>query len=171
VIRSEKKLRELSAVLSKHNKEQICEAIKSLRNEESCEGIIRLLVSYYDKAEEKMVLRTIEEFFNDLKDQAVRIEVVAELRKTWKTSTIDMLIASCWQSGLDYSDYLRDFAKIFLKGDYSTAIECMTVIEESNLNSSRERKDEIISLIMESPLSHLNDKADLAHELILILER
>jgi hypothetical protein len=82
-----------------------------------------------------------------------------------------MLVASCWQSGLDYSDYLVDMAKIFLKGDFATSIECMTVIEESVQNSSRERKDEIINILMESSLSYINEKAPLTLELITILER
>ena len=48
-----------------------------------------------------------------------------EIRKPWKDDTISMLVSSCWQSGLDYSEYSMDFAKVFLKGDYVTAIECL----------------------------------------------
>jgi hypothetical protein len=82
-----------------------------------------------------------------------------------------MLVASCWQSGLDYADYLTDMARTFLKADYATAIECMTVIEGSIQSSTRTRKDEIITLIMESPLAFMNEKNVLLHELIAILER
>jgi hypothetical protein len=113
----------------------------------------------------------IEGFFNDLKDISVRPEVIAEIRKPWKPDTISMLVSSCWQSGLDYSDYLNDMARTFLKADYATSIECMTVIEESTINSTRARKDEIISLIMESPQAFMNEKNLLVHELISILER
>ncbi len=86
------------------------------------------------------VLRIIEDFLNDLKDQSVRTEVIAEIRKPWKANTISMLVSSCWQSGLDYSDYLADMAKVFLEGDYATAIECMTVIEESVQEQQQEKK-------------------------------
>jgi hypothetical protein len=82
-----------------------------------------------------------------------------------------MLVVSCWQSGLDFSDYLHDLARTFLKADYTTSVECMTVIEESIQNSTRARKDEIINLIMENPLAFLNEKNSLVHELIAILER
>ena len=64
-----------------------------------------------------------------------------------------MLVSSCWQSGLNYSDYSLDLAKSFLKGDYVTAIECLTVIEESVHELSREKKDEIIKSLEENPLS------------------
>jgi hypothetical protein len=60
--------------------------------------------------------------------------------------------------------------KIYLEGDYSTAVECMTVIEESARMSSREQKDEIIRIVEDSPLSYANEKKALTQELILILE-
>jgi hypothetical protein len=106
-----------------------------------------------------------------VKDKAARAEVINEIRKPWKHNTISMLVASCWQSGLDYSDYLADFARTFLKADYATSIECMTVIEESVQNSTRAGKDEIINIIMESPQAFMNEKNPLVHELITILER
>ncbi len=171
MIRAGKKLRELSAILGKRNKVQVSEAIKMLREEEPYEGIIGLLASFYNETEEESIQKTIEKFFNDLKDQSGRPEVIAEIRRPWKSNTISMLVASCWQSGLYYSDYLVDMTKVFLKGDFATAIECMTVIEESVHNSSRERKDEIINILMESSLSYINDKSPLTLELITILER
>jgi hypothetical protein len=171
VIKSEKKVRELAAILKKGNKLFISEAIRSLREEEPYEGAIALLVSFYNETVEKSIHKTIEEFFNDIKYQSASTEVVAEIRKPWKASTISMLVSSCWQSGLDYSDYLTDIARTFLKGDYEIAIECMTVIEESVHNSSRERKDEIIRLIEKSPLAFINEKSALTQELISILER
>ena len=77
---------------------------------------------------------------NDLKDQTACEEVIKEIRKQWKADTISMLVSSCWQSGLNYSDYSLDLAKVFLKGDYVTAIECLTVIEESVHELSRPKK-------------------------------
>lgn len=171
VIKSEKRLKELSSILNRINITAVSEAIKSLREEEPFEGAIGLLASFYDRSEEKIVRKTIEDFFNDIKDQAARIEVISEIRKPWKANTISMLVASCWQSGLDYSDYLTDMARTFLKSDYATAIECITVIEGSVLNISRERKDEIIKIIEDSPLSGVHEKSALTLELISILER
>lgn len=168
---SDKKLKELAAILKKNNKTAIIQSVKSLRSEESFEGAIALLASFYDSSSDRELQKTIAEFFNDLKDQSVRPEVITEIRKPLKQSTIGMLVASCWQSGLDYSDYLGDMARTFLKGDYATSIECMTVIEESIHNSTRARKDEIINLLMESPLAFLNEKNALLHELIGILQR
>jgi len=171
VIKSEKKLKELAEILHRGNSLFITEAIKSLREEEPFEGAIGLLVAFYNDTSDRSGLRIVEDFLNDLKDQSVRTEVIAEIRKPWNSNTINMLVSSCWQSGLDYSDYMADMAKIFLEGDYATAIECMTVIEESVRHCSRKRKDEIIRIVEESPLSVMNDKVSLTRELISILER
>jgi hypothetical protein len=171
VKRSDKKITELSVILKKHNTEAVIQAVRVLREEEPFEGAIALLVAFYDQCTDRILLKTIEDFFNDIKDKAVRPEVIAEIRKSWKPGTISMLVSSCWQSGLDYSDYMTDMARTFLKADYATSIECMTVIEESVQNSTRARKDEIITLLMESPLAFMNEKNALVHELIAILER
>ena len=160
MIRSEKKLKELAAILNKDNNILISEAIELLREEQPFEGAIGLLTSFYDKTDDYSIRKTIEGFMNDLKDQSASAEVINEIRKQWKADTISMLVSSCWQSGLDYSEYSLDLAKIFLKGDYVTAIECLTVIEESVHELSRERKDEIIKIIEENPsLRYSNEKS------------
>ena len=171
MIKSEKKLRELGLILAKDNSQLVAEAVKTLRNEEPFEGAVGLLVALFDKTDNRLILRTIGEFFNDIKDKSVRPEIITEIRKPWKSDTISMLVASCWQSGLDYSEYLNDIALIFLTGDYPTSIECMTVIEESVRNCSRSIKDEIIKHIAENPLSGMNEKYALTRELISILKR
>jgi hypothetical protein len=170
LIKSEKKLRELAAILSDENNLVVSGAIKSLRDEEPYEGAIALLVSLYDETDDNSILKIIEDFFNDIKDQSVRPEVIAEIKKPWKTNTISMLVASCWQSGLDYSDYLADLTDIFLTSDYATAIECMTAISESAPNSNRSSKDDIIRIVRDNPLSFTHEKDALTQELISILK-
>jgi hypothetical protein len=171
MIKSGKKLKELSIILKKRNNQLTAEAIKSLRNNEPFKGAIGLLVTHFNENEDRSVRKIIEEFFNDLKDKSLRPEVMAEIRKPLNSATISMLISSCWQSGMDYSDYLEDIADVYLRGDYVTAIECMTVIEESVGNCTTEKKNGIIKTIEESPLSGLNEKSALTLELISILER
>jgi hypothetical protein len=171
MIKSDKKLKELAALLNKKDLILVSEAIGLLREEQPFEGAIGELTAFYDKTEDSRIRKTIEGFMNDLKDQAAGREVINELRKPWKADTISMLVSSCWQSGLDYSEYSSDFAEVFLKGDYVTAIECLTVIEESVHELSRDRKDEIIRIIENSHLAHENEKKPLTLELYAILAR
>ncbi|MDO9580800.1 MAG: hypothetical protein Q7J06_09595, partial [Bacteroidales bacterium] len=139
--------------------------------EQPFEGTIGLITSFYNKTDDFPIRKTIEEFMNDMKDPSVRAEVINEIRKQWNANTISMLVSSCWQSGLNYSDYSLDFAKIFLKGDYVTAIECLTVIEDSATELSLAGKNEIIKIIKESPLSQTDEKKPLTLELLSILGR
>jgi hypothetical protein len=171
LIKSAKKLRELDIILAKDNSLLVTEAVKALRSEEPFEGAAGLLVALFDKTDNRSIHKSIEEFFNDIKDKSVRPEIITEIRKPWKANTISMLVASCWQSGLDYSEYLNDMVNIFLKGDYPTSIECMTVIEESVPHCSRNTKDAIIRHIEESPPAGMNEKYGLTQELISILRK
>jgi hypothetical protein len=171
MIKSDKKLKDLTTLLSKENNLLISEAIGLLREEQPFQGAIGLLTSFYDKTDDFGIRKTIEGFMNDLKDEAACAEVIDEIRKPWKANTISMLVSSCWQSGLDYSQYSTDLAGVFLNGDYITAIECLTVIEESVHELSIGKKDEIIKIIEESPLAMVNEKKALSLELLAILGR
>lgn len=171
MIRSEKKLKDLTLLLNKDNNILINEAISLLRDEQPFEGAIGLITEFYDRTDDFAVRKTIEGFMNDLKDQSVCQEVINEIRKPCKPDTISMLVASCWQSGLNYSDFSADFAEVFLKADYVTAIECLTVIEDSAPELTKEKKDELRKIVKDSPLSFVNEKKSLTDELFSILDR
>ena len=171
MIKSENKVKELIEVLNNDENIVITEAIELLRQEKPFEGAIGLLTSFYDKTNDMQVRKSIAGFMNDLKDQSACIEVINEIRKEWKPDTVSMLVSSCWQSGLNYSDYSIDLAKVFLQGDYVTAIECLTVIEESVHELSKKKRNEVKKLIEENPFPLLNEKSTLTLELISILER
>lgn len=142
-----------------------------LRGEEPFKGAIGLLAEYYDNSSDESISGLIEDFFNDIKYQSARPDVMAEIRKPWKHDTISMLVSSCWQSGMDYSEYSVDIAAVFLEADYATAVECMTVLEESAKLNTGEQKNQIIEMINKSSLAFTNEKAALTHELMGILEQ
>ncbi len=169
MIRSEKKLNELKALLKGKNREQIVEAVNLLREEEPFSGAVEALVLHYDSTGDEKVQKCIGEFFNDMKDQSVREEVISQVMAAWKPATTRMLISSCWQSGLDYSAYAAGLAGIFVNADLATAIECMTVIEESASDITATQKKEIIALLGRVKEKDDPARAALARELIAIL--
>ena len=171
MIKSDEKIKLLNEILNKDNNIVVTEAIELLRLEKPFEGAIGLLTSFYDKTYDFSIRKSIAGFMNDLKDQSVCTEIINEIRKQWKSDTISMLVSSCWQSRLNYSDYSLDLANTFLKGDYITAIECLTVIEESVNELSKSKKSEIIKILSESTFSQIAEKKELTQELISILER
>ena len=170
MIISERKLKELDSLLKREEKDDISNAVEVLREEEPFSGAISLLTSLYDKSDDTLVKKSIEKFMNDLKDQTACEEVVTELKKPWKPSTISMLVSSCWQSGLDYSEFSLYFTELFVKTDYITAIECLTVIEEAVHYLTKEKKSEIIKYIQDNYLTNPDEKRELTIELMSILK-
>jgi hypothetical protein len=171
MIKSEKKYKELSEILYRGDFVLISGAIELLREEQPFEGAIGLLTKCYDSNKDLPLRKSIEGFMNDLKDETVIPEIIKEVRKPWKDDTISMLISCCWQSGLNFSEYLMDFAEVFIKGDYVTAIECLTVIEESVHELTIGQLNAIIKYIEESQLALQDEKKALKGELIAILSR
>ncbi|MGE5418934.1 MAG: hypothetical protein ACM3UT_02065 [Chloroflexota bacterium] len=167
---SEEKIKKLASLLEKDNPSLIVQAVERLREEEPFEGAVALLASCYDRNHDVMVNRAIETFFNDLKDKSARSEVVGELKKEHKPHTVTMLASSCWQSGLDYSAFSIDFTEIFLKSDYGTALECMTVIEESIPVLTEKEKSRIKGMVGRSAEDETSPKKALAIDLMEKLE-
>jgi hypothetical protein len=171
MIKSEKKVNELIEILNSDNNTIITGAIELLRQEKPFVGAISLLTAFYNSSDDTLIRKTIAGFLNDIKDQDACKEIIKEINKEWKPDTISMLVSSCWQSGLNYSQYSLDLAKVFLKGDYVTAIECLTVIEESVHELNKEKRSEVKKLIEENPFPRSDEKSALSLELISILEK
>jgi predicted DNA-binding protein len=169
MIRSAKKLDQLAAILERKDTLVITEAVKMLRDEQPFEGAVGLLASLYNRTTDKQVRKAVEEFLNDLKDQLAANEIIVEIKKGWNPETMTMLAASCWQSGLDFTEFLPDLAMVFSASDYLTAIECFTVIEESAFHISDERKTGLIEIIKKGTTEASDDKKRLSAELIRVL--
>ncbi len=165
------KRKELEHILSKGNFVKINEAIKRLREASPFRGAIGLLAAHYESTSNQQVKGLITDFLNDLRDQSLCGEVVEEIRKEFTWSTRSMLIASCWQSGLNYSGYIEDFAEMFVSGDYATALECFTVIESSSGLLNMDEKVSLIKLIKDNASKVTGEKTALAMELLYFLEQ
>ena len=122
--------RQLLISLDNANSEQKVTLIKNLRNETAFGGVILLLTEILDSEEDISVKEEAEKFLCDLKDQSYVHEVIESIEKTDTDITKQKLIASCWQSGLNYSLYLENFINYSISLSYLVVIECYSVIEE-----------------------------------------
>lgn len=138
-----KRLEALTTLLKSDKEDIILKTIKELRKEAPFAGALQQLALLYDNATNSKILQQIESFFNDIKETAVREEIIIEIQEEHKPETIRMLVASCWQSRLDYSEYLPLFAKLLLNSNYMTAIECATVISEHCRSLSDDKKSHL----------------------------
>jgi len=169
MVKSEKRLKELAAVLGKNNDEETVRVILSLREEEPFEGAITLLAEKYEHTINTLLIKTIEAFFNDLRDPSLREEVISEARKHYNNNTIRMLLSSCWQSGLDYSDWAVELTDLFVSREYNIALECLTILEYSAGSIAPATRNNMINTIRESLITNSGEKSRLADELINIL--
>jgi hypothetical protein len=169
VIESAKKIVELQGKLNAESKKIVTNAIISLRNEDPFKGAIGLLASLFDRTNDLIIKDLICSFLNDIKEPGVRMEIVAEIKKLYKPETISMLVSSCWQSGLDYSEFVIDFTNLFITGDYVTALECFTVIEESAQNIPVSERSKIISLLKRNQETSSVEKNSLLQALLIAL--
>lgn len=169
MLESEKRLKELAGKLSNNNNNVVSSAIISLRNEDFFSGAISLLVNLYDKTIDNEIKGHIRDFLNDLKESAARGEIIAETKKAYKPATICMLVSSCWQSGLDYSEFAMDMVMLFVTGEITISLECFTVIEESAYNIPIRKKGELIKYLEDNKGGSSDEKMALLNELISIL--
>jgi hypothetical protein len=167
--KTDKKFRELQGKLTSGNEKVISDAIISVRDDVPFNGAIGLLTQKFDETNNLIIKEYIRNFLNDIKNPEVRPELIDEIIKPYKPETTSMLVSSCWQSGIDYSEFVMDFTGVFIKGDYLTALECFTVIEESAMDLSEQKKNEIISLLKKNNKNFTVEKNALSEALIDVL--
>ena len=169
MFKSEKKLAELNKILTNGKYNEINDRISILRSEEPFEGAVSLLADFFDKTPDEDLKILVTEFFNDMKQRSCRTEVIESIAAVSKPASKAMLVASCWQSGLDYSDHAVALAEIFMLGDYLTSLECFTVLETcSGLISSADKSG--ITGRLESEIDTYDSaKQQLARELIAVM--
>ncbi len=171
MIKSDKKLTELKKIIDGGRQVEIEEMISNLRDREPFEGVLKLLAGFYDTTGNERLRLHIAHFFNDLKENSVRSEVIAAMENVTHPETVTMLVSSCWQSGLDYSEHAVKLAEIYQKGDYYTSIECFTVLDTCSVLISESDKALIIKSLTESLSLSDSPKQLLTKELISVLGR
>ena len=80
-----------------------------------------------------------------------------------------MLISSCWQSGLDYSEFAIPLADQFITGEYMVSLESFTVLDTCAESISDSDRSEILLRLQQNIESYDTPKRKLAGELISIL--
>jgi hypothetical protein len=168
--KAEKRLTGLVSVLNGGADREIAERIKLLRSEEPFSGALRSLAIHFDKTDNQNIKQAIAAFFNDLKEKTARAEVIDSISVVRKQASKSMIISSCWQSGLDYSDFALQLAGHFIEGDYMTSLECFTVFDNCATTIGESDRAAVITMLQEQLDSYDTPKQKLATELITLLK-
>lgn len=128
------------------------------------------LLAMVNKNTPQQVRNEILKFLIETKSKEAAPIIAESLHKNDYEDYLPALVAVCWQSGLDFSKHLRVFAGIFISGDYLSALESFTVIEESIPNATDSDILECIRFLKEAECMVSDEKMPLFNELKKVVE-
>lgn len=128
------------------------------------------LLNMVNKNSGQQVRNEILKLLSEMKSQDAAPIIAESLSKNDYGDYLPALVAACWQSGLNFSQHLRIFAGIFIRGDYMSALESFTVIEESMPNATDQEILECIRFLKDAECMVSDEKIPLFRELQKVVE-
>jgi hypothetical protein len=167
--KDKKKNTELLNRLNSSNYFVIIEALREIKEY----GTINIIPHLFDLINENtpdIIKKDILRLICDIKEQSAAPLMVEAITKRDFGNDTSEVIATFWQSRLDFSSYLPTFIRIFIKEDYQTALEAFTVVEGSVSKISDKMQQECINILKSSVNLISSDKKPLFRELIKVFE-
>ena len=133
------KSKEILSNLKSTNPEFVLRTVDKIResgNSFVMEGLIELL----HNTELPEIKKSILNLFSELKNIESIPAIIAAIKNEKYTNERKELVASCWQNGLIFNDYLPVFIDLVINEEFIVAFEAFTVIE----NMYGRIEDEII---------------------------
>ncbi|NOY37752.1 MAG: hypothetical protein GXO83_09260 [Chlorobi bacterium] len=129
---AEKKNKEIIKRLFSPDEKVVIRTITEIR-EQGTAALIPAILEIYRSTSSPVIRMQIQRLLTDLKNQEAAGPLTEEIFKISNPELKRALMAACWQSGLDFSPFLKKFFKSLLTEDYVIALEAFSVIE-NNLN-------------------------------------
>ena len=152
------------------NKKAIIATISDLRKR----GTISTLQELFELmliSEDQEIMHAAVDLLNDLKKKEVIpviIEAIAD--KNYRPIQKE-LVASCWQCGLDYHEHILVFIEVAISGDYASALEAFTVIEDCIGEIEDTERARCVKKLKKGLEKTPEEKQPLMKELISMVER
>ncbi len=139
--------------------------VRSGGNVEILPGLFDLLLDQ----EDEQIIGEITSLLNDLKDQEAASLLAKAIGNPDYEKIVTMLVAACWQNGLSYGKYVETFVEVAITGDYATAIEAFTVIEEAAGDLEQDQREKLV-LTLKSRMHHVDpQKKPLLMEMVKVI--
>jgi hypothetical protein len=161
--------KEWNKALESPDPEEAIQALYEIRNS----GSIKMLPVLFQmiRKETPLIIRTeILNLLGEIKSQDAVPAIAASLQNPDFGENLPDFVAACWQSGLDFSNYLQVFAKLFVQSDYLTSLEAFTVLEESFPNATDQARTACIRYLRQSENLVSDEKRALYGELMKVVE-
>ena len=147
----------------------VLKTLKKLRSAGNI-GYIPELLKLLQKTHNETIRKELVLFIADIKDPRVIPFFLAGLRDPGLKDIRGSIVSACWQSGLDYSKDLELFIQVFFEGDFVTALEAFTVIEEAAFDLPPEELKKILKLVQKGLKKVDEEKKPLSIELEKLLK-
>jgi hypothetical protein len=151
------------------NPKRMMQAIMEVRNSGSI-NILPVLFEQVYRNDFPEISNEIIKMISEIKSQNAVPLIAESIQNKDYGDNEKNIIAACWQSGLDFSKYMGIFAGLFLTGDYETALEAFTVIEESLPNAEEKEIHKCLHILKDSENKVAEAKMPLFRELRKVVE-
>lgn len=127
---------------------------------------IPMLIDTLNNSNNVDIQNKIVKLLSEIKHKDAVEELVKAIENDKYLKIQRALISACWENGLDYTPYLSTFIQLLINGDYMTAFEAFTVIENSEGMLSQTSMNEYLQQLR-SALDGANDeRKHLIHQII-----
>ena len=124
----EDKSKKILSDLKSEDIEFVVETIGQIR--ESGNNVILLaLIDLLHDTPYSEIKKAILELLSEIKDKASIPTLISAIKNDKYLNERKELVASCWQNGLGYNEYLPLFIDLVIDSDFLIAFEAFTVIE------------------------------------------
>ncbi|WP_072032200.1 hypothetical protein [Crocinitomix catalasitica] len=161
------KLKDLVAQLNAETNKEIVDAIKALKIHGD-ESIIEPLLLTLKNNDDGEVQGQIIDLLNTVKSTKVPAQIAKFLLDKRFVEQRLIMLSSIWNSGLDYTTYLKEIVQVGIEGDLMEAVECITIIENIEQTLFEENLFEPLLVLSEYFHSHIadpNPKDDILREI------
>lgn len=115
--------------------------------------------------------RTIVDLLTDVKEKEAVDLYINFLKAKFPAEHITEVVTICWQSRLNFSQHIDIFFEILIRGDYQTAFEAFTVIENNIDDLSSEQLSHYIGIVKKNVAKANRDKQLLLLEMVSTLDK
>ena len=124
--------------LESNDSEALLKTLKEIEKKGSA-ALIVPLIKLGMRTDDKSVLDAIQNILFGIKISAAHPIMLNALEEMGANPFRQILLASIWNANINGLDHLDTFVRIAIEGNYFEAVECLTVIEESEGELNEEK--------------------------------
>lgn len=162
--------KQLAKNLGSGSRKVVLDTLKKIRQEGQA-AILPEVFALMAREKDEEILQACASLLNDLKSEEAPALLAEAISNPAYRHIHRLLVAACWQNGLNYGPYAEVFLKVALEGDLETSIEAFTVLEEAVGELELADREKMARDLKPAILEASDDKQALLHELYRIIDQ